>query len=292
MSCGGDKPKQVEFQLPLIDYDFAGTVDEIVRFEEGLGSTFDKARSNDNNLVFTSPATDFPERIYKLSNGRIAEIYIPCTNEATIKALLPRLGEELKAKSWNEWPTPVKNGKCDAAYLLTRKINNQVMQIGSAIIHTKTNSVEKTTPGMTFIFSRTDVVDINKAKMPEIYFEALEKTKDEIEAYFKKKGDKIEVTGRFIKEAVDNPAFGNEFCFFFPDSDNICEAILMTTSSFLLNSSENLANQLKALGFAEDKRDNLMIFFYNESKDIWAQVRIYPANQFTQPNILFARTLS
>lgn len=127
--------------------------------------------------------------------------------------------------------------------------------------------------------------------MPEIYFDAVSKTKDELKAYFEGKGQTVSFSSSFLRVKVDNVAFNNEVLYFFPEGEEKCSQIILTSVSFVLNKSENITNQLKERGFEFNNETNLIRTFYNETQDLWALVRIYPANQFTQPNIVFTKKI-
>lgn len=294
-SCKKDEPQGETFKLPLVDYDFKGTVDEIIRFEEQNGNTYDASRSTTTSLIFTSTSKNFPERIYKLELGRIVEIYMPCSDGSYLEGIVPQIESELKAQKWQTWEGPVNNGVCDVAFQLLREVNGQNMQIGAAAINIKADIAQKKVPGILFIFTRTrGDLDINTAKLPEIYLDAIGKLRPEVESYLKNKGANIDKTSSFIYEIVDNPALmDGRIGYFFPGADDDpCAQIIISTASFRFNKTENVANQLKELGFSKDKEDENTIYFYNETKDLWAVVRTYPSSQLSTPNILFTRKIS
>ncbi len=280
-----------EYKLPIIDYDFAGSVDDIVAFEKALGHALDKEQSNASSLTFSTGKSEFPETVYHLENKRITEIYQPCTSGDAVKQILPELTEELKKQGWNAWPTPVSNGECDAAFLLVRDINGTATQIGSVIVHTRTNNAKKTSPSISFIFSRVaGNIDPNTVVLPDLFLDGLGKTKEEIKSYYDGKGLESNVSGLFLRVKVDNPAYKNEVCFFFQEGENKCHSIIVTAVSFRINKSENLTNQLKKLGFEFDSEESGAIKkFFNEEKAIWAFARFMPLTQFDQPNLTFTK---
>lgn len=281
-----------EYKLPIIDYDFAGSVEDIIKFEAELGHTYSKAESDASTLVFTTGNEVFPQTVYRLENQKIVEGYQPCTKGEVLKEELPKIDEQLKKNKWSEWPTPVQNGECAAAYLQTRMIDGKNTQIASALIYTTANHAKKTNPGITFVFVRVkNDVDYSEVRFPEIYFDAVGKTKEELKSYFEGKGQSIKVSTSFIRVKIDNPAFNNELLYFFPEGEDKCTQIIVSTVSFVLNKSENIANQLKEMGFEFDKETELIRTFYNETRDLWALARIYPANQLTQPNIVFTKQI-
>lgn len=298
-ACGrsGNTPtppveKRAEYKFPIIDYDFAGSVDDIIKFEEGEGHHYVKAESDASTLVFSTGDEVYPQTIYRLENQRIVEVYQPCTKGDSLKQDLSKIDERLKKGKWAEWPTPVQRGECEAAYLQTRAINGQSVQIASALIRTTTNHVKKTTPGVTYLFARVqNDLDYNKVRMPEVYFEAVGKTKDELKTYFESKGQAVSFSSSFLRVKVDNVAFNNEVLYYIPEGEEKCSQIILTSVSFVLNKTDNIANQLKERGFEFNNETNLIRTFYNEAQDLWAMVRIYPVNQFTQPNIVFAKKL-
>ena len=298
-ACGGRSniplppiEKRAEYKLPIIDYDFDGGVNKIIKFEAQQGHRYNMAESDATTLVFTTGDEVYPQTVYRLENQRIIEVYQPCTKGDTLKKDLSKIDELLKAKGWSEWANPVQRGECEAAYLQTRTINGQSVQIASALIRTTTNHVKKTTPGVTFLFARVqNDIDYSKVRMPEIDFDAVSKTKDELKAYLEGKGQTVSFSSSFLRVKVDNVAFNNEVLYYIPEGEEKCSQIILTSVSFVLNKSENITNQLKERGFEFNNETNLIRTFYNETQDLWALVRIYPANQFTQPNIVFTKKI-
>ncbi len=282
---------KVVYNLPIIDYDFTGTSEDIIAFEKTLGHTLDKKQSNANTLAFKTGQKEFSETLYLLGNKRIIEIYQPCSDGEAVEKILPQLTEELEKQGWIEWSTPVNNGESDAAFVLTRTINGQKTQIGSVLVYTRVNNVKKTYPGVFFIFSRaTAGVDPNTVELPDLYLDGLGKTKEEIKAYYKSKGVESVISSSFLRAKVDNPAYKNEVCFFFKDGDTKCHSVIMTAVNFRINKSENLNKQLKELGFEFDSEESGAISkFINEDKGIWAFVRFRPLSQFDQPNLTFTK---
>lgn len=287
----GEEKGEVSYKLPIVDYDFKGSVDDIVAFEAALGHTLDKSQSDATTLTFTSGSKAFPETVYRLQNKRIVEVYQPSTSGDAVKEILPQLTKELKEKGWSEWKTPVSNGQCDAAFLLLREINGTQSQIGSVVVHTRTNKVKKTYPSITFIFSRiAEDIDPNTVVLPDIYLDGLDKTKEEIKKYYEPKGYGFKTSSAFLDVAVDNPAYKDRVSFFFQEGNPKCHSIIITAVNFGINKSKNLPKQLKQLGFEFDSEEGQAISkYFNEEKQIWAFVRFRPLSQFDQPNITFTR---
>lgn len=298
-SCQPQKPtpnpdqetEAISYKLPIIDYDFKGSTDDIVAFETALGHTFDKSQSDATTLTFSTGEKEFSETVYRLQNKRIVEVYQPSTSGEAVKEILPQLAKELKEKGWREWTTPVSNGQCDAAFLLLREINGTQAQIGSVVVHTRTNNVKKTYPSVTFIFSRiAEDIDPSTVVLPDLYLDGLGKTKEEIKSYYEAKGCGTKTSSAFLDVNVDNPAYKNRVSFFFQDGNPKCHSIIITAVNFSINKSENLTKQLEKLGFEFDSEESQAISkYFNEEKQIWAFVRFRPLSQFDQPNITFTK---
>lgn len=279
------------YNLPIVDYDFAGSVDDIVAFEKALGHTLDKSQSNATTLTFSTGQKDFSETVYHLENRRIMEIYQPCSSGDVVKKILPQLAKELKQRGWSEWTTPVRDGQCDAAFLLLGEVNGTQAQIGSVVVHTRTNNVKKTYPSITFIFSRiANNIDPKDVTLPDLYLDGLGKTREEIKKYYTDKGFESTNSASFLRIKVDNPAYRNEVLFFFQDGNPKCHSIIIAAVNFRINKSDNLTNQLKKLGFEYDSEESGAISkFLNEEKGIWAFIRFRPLSQFDQPNLTFTK---
>ncbi|EEK16090.1 hypothetical protein [Porphyromonas uenonis] len=298
-SCQSQKPtpkpqkekEAISYKLPIVDYDFKGSIDDIVAFETALGHTLDKSQSDATTLTFSTGKKEFSETVYRLQNKRIVEVYQPSTSGEAVEDILPQLTKELKEKGWSEWPMPVSNGQCDAAFQLSREINGAQSQIGSVVVHTRTNNVKKTYPSITFIFSRiAEDIDPNTVVLPDIYLDGLDKTKEEIKKYYEPKGCDFKTSAAFLDVSVDNPAYKDRVSFFFQEGNPKCHSIIITAVNFGINKSKNLPKQLEKLGFEFDSEEGKAISkYFNEEKQIWAFVRFYPLSQLDQPNITFTR---